>query len=175
MCGARGVFVAVVLGVFCVSAWGEDPPKTEGGAAEAPADTTNYKELKSPIPYSEASIKKARVMYMRLCTECHGQDGKAQIDVIADASDLTNTKLYRNGFTEGEIFKSIKKGAGTSMPPFESQLKDDDTIWHLVNFVRSLWPKDQRPALVAPETTEPNASQPKDAENKDGESSKDGE
>lgn len=107
----------------------------------------DYKKLKSPVAYTEKSIARGRSLYMRRCTECHGVDGKGQMDVIADASDLTMPKLYYSGSTEGEIFRSIKLGAGVSMPPFKDQIRKEEDMWHLVNYIRSLWPADLQPEL----------------------------
>lgn len=116
-------------------------------AADEKEKKIDYKKLENPIDYTTASIRRGRSMYMRLCTGCHGTDGKSQIDVIADATDLTVPKLYRNGTTEGEIFKSIKEGAGLNMPPYKLQIKKDEPMWHMVNFVFSLWPEDMQPEL----------------------------
>lgn len=106
------------------------------------------RKLKSPIPYTRKSIDRGRVVYSQNCTGCHGTDGKAELAVIAEATDLTSPKLYKNGTTEGEIFRSIRDGAGDQMPPFKSQIDKEDDIWHLVNFVRSLWPEAVRHRLL---------------------------
>lgn len=114
----------------------------------------NYKELENPIPFTKASIGRGRVIFKRMCTECHGPDGKGQMDVIADASDLTSPKRYYNGSTVGEVYRSIRNGAGTNMPAFLDQLKKEEDLWHLTNFVVSLWPEDLQPELVEPEKQE---------------------
>ncbi len=105
------------------------------------------KKLKSPVPYSIDSITKGRTLFMRDCTACHGQDGRSQLDVIANATDLTEPKLWRHGTSEGEIFRSIRDGAGDNMPAFKSQIRQEEDLWHLVNFIRSLWPEPMRPKL----------------------------
>jgi hypothetical protein len=33
------------------------------------------------------------------------------------------------------------------MPPFKSQFQKEEDLWHLVNFIRSLWPESMRPKL----------------------------
>jgi cbb3-type cytochrome c oxidase subunit III len=111
-----------------------------------PLTVADAQKLKSPIPYTKKSISQGRNIYMRNCTGCHGADAKATVDVVADATDLTSPKLWKNGTTEGEIFRSIREGQGASMPTFKSQLKEED-IWHLVNYIRSLWPESMRPPL----------------------------
>ncbi len=105
------------------------------------------KKLKSPVPYSKESITRGRVLFMRDCTSCHGTDGQSQLDVIANATDLTEPKLWRHGTSEGEIFRSIRDGAGDNMPAFKSQIRKEEDLWHLVNFARSLWPEPVRPKL----------------------------
>ena len=88
------------------------------------------------------------MLYLRLCTECHGADGRAQMDVIANATDLTEPALYLNGSGVEEIYRSIDEGAGVAMPAWGAQLKGGEEVWQLVNFVRSLWPQEQRPAVI---------------------------
>lgn len=105
------------------------------------------KKLKSPVPFSKESIARGRATFARNCTACHGNDGKSEVDVVADATDLTEPKLWRSGTAEGEIFRSIRDGAGDTMPPFKSQLQKEEDLWHLVNFIRSLWPESMRPKL----------------------------
>ena len=104
------------------------------------------RKLKNPIAYSKKSISDGKTLFLQNCTGCHGRDGKAQVDVIADATDLTSPKLYKSGTSEGEIFRSIRDGAGETMPPFKAQLSNDD-MWNLVNFIRSLWPEADRPVI----------------------------
>jgi cbb3-type cytochrome c oxidase subunit III len=101
----------------------------------------------NPIPYTRKSIKQGHSVFVRYCTSCHGNDGKATVDVVADATDLTAPKTWKNGTSEREIFKSIREGRGSSMPAFKSQIAQEDDLWHLVNFIMSLWPEDVRPPL----------------------------
>ncbi len=117
--------------------------------ADAPAKLTrdDAQKLKSPVTYSKKSVDRGRGIFMQNCTSCHGENGKAEGSLIADATDLTTPTLYKSGTTEGEIFHSIRDGAGDQMPAFKSQLGAEADIWNLVNFIRSLWPESQRPPL----------------------------
>jgi mono/diheme cytochrome c family protein len=118
--------------------------------ADAPAKLTrnDAQKLKSPVGYTKKSIDRGRVIFLQNCTSCHGENGKAEGSLIADATDLTTPSLYKSGTTEGEIFRSIRDGAGDQMPAFKSQLGSETDIWNLVNFIRSLWPEAMRPAMV---------------------------
>jgi mono/diheme cytochrome c family protein len=106
------------------------------------------RQLKNPVPFTKESIAKGRIMYLRDCTECHGSDGKSQVDVIANATDLTQPEYWKSGTSQGEVFRSIRDGAGDSMPPYIDKFDKEDDMWHVVNFVLSLWPADARPKLV---------------------------
>ena len=48
----------------------------------------------SPPPADEASVARGAQTFQQYCTECHGRDGRAQVDVISDATDCnTSTRL----------------------------------------------------------------------------------
>jgi mono/diheme cytochrome c family protein len=106
------------------------------------------RKLKNPIPYSKKGISRGRSLYVAYgCTGCHGADGKSTVDVVANATDLTTPSGYKSGTSDGEIFRSIRDGQGSSMPSFQSQVHTADDMWFLVNFIHSLWPETQRPPL----------------------------
>ena len=114
------------------------PPLTEEAA----------RALKNPIANTSKSIGRGKLLYGALgCANCHGSDGKALVEVVANATDLTEPKYWKNGVDEGLIFRSIRDGAGLSMPPFKHEVTAQEDLWHLVNFVRSLWPAAQRPPV----------------------------
>jgi mono/diheme cytochrome c family protein len=66
---------------------------------------------------------------------------------LAKASDLTDPRGWTFGQTDGHLFIAIKDGTKGQMPGFAAKLKDDQ-IWKIVNFIRSIGPKDKRPELV---------------------------
>jgi mono/diheme cytochrome c family protein len=118
-------------------------------SGDAPAKLTrdDAQKLKSPVANTKKSIARGRVLFMQNCTSCHGENGKAEGSLVADATDLTSPQLYKSGTSEGEIFHSVRDGAGDQMPAFKSQLDSETDIWNLVNFIRSLWPESARPAV----------------------------
>lgn len=125
----------------------------QDSSQDQPLSVEAAKKLKNPIPFTKKSISQGRGMYMRSsCTGCHGADGKATVDVVANATDLTSPKLYQNGTSDGEIFRSIRDGQSASMPAFKGQIKPEEDIWYLVNFIHSLWPESMRPPLQEKET-----------------------
>jgi mono/diheme cytochrome c family protein len=133
------LFSGLILLASAAPGWSQD--------IKTPLTVDDAKKLKNPISYNRKSIKQGHGVFVRYCTSCHGNDGKATVDVVADASDLTAPKTWKNGTTEGEIFRSIREGQGASMPAFKGQIPQEEDMWHLVNFIMSLWPEDMRPPL----------------------------
>jgi mono/diheme cytochrome c family protein len=145
--GAKFLLIAASFAgaITTSTTWSGD--KSAGKSSGAPMTREEARKLKSPVPFSKASIARGKILYARACTECHGADGKSLVDVIANATDLTNPKVWRSGTSEGEIFRSIRDGAGEAMPPFADKVSKEEDLWHLVNYLRNLWPDSQRPKL----------------------------
>lgn len=120
---------------------------TSGLAEDGKLSQAEARKLKNPVAYTKASIDRGRTLFLQMCTGCHGSDGKAETAVIAEATDLTAPKRYKSGTSEGEIFRSIRDGAGDQMPAFKSQIETEEDIWNLVNFTRSLWSEAERREL----------------------------
>lgn len=144
----------IVLAVCCAAAASQapaTPSRSEQVGADGPALTPETaKALRSPIPNTSRSIGRGKLLYGSLgCADCHGTDGRALIEIVANATDLTNPSVWKNGTDEGLIFRSLRDGAGLAMPPFKMQVTEQDDMWHLVNFIRSLWPEGQRPPVAA--------------------------
>jgi mono/diheme cytochrome c family protein len=136
-----------LAGALTVSSTTWSGVRSADKSSGAPLTREAARKLKSPVPYSKASIARGKILYARECTECHGADGKSQVDVIADATDLTKPEAWKSGTSEGEIFRSIRDGAGDAMPPFADKVSKEEDLWHMVNYVRSLWPDSARPKL----------------------------
>jgi cytochrome c oxidase cbb3-type subunit 3 len=101
----------------------------------------------SIVPNTAQSLEMGRELFASRCAECHGRDGKGHVEVIADAGDLTEPLLYRNGSTDEAIDRSIRDGAGAGMPAYSKELKNPEDVGHLRNYIKSLWPADKRPAV----------------------------
>jgi mono/diheme cytochrome c family protein len=94
--------------------------------------------MANPRSTDDGSVARGAQLFQQFCTQCHGRDGRAQVDVISDATDLTDPEAYYSGSSEQEIFNSIANGAGVAMPAWRTQLGTDDAIWDVVNFILSL-------------------------------------
>ena len=90
-------------------------------------------------PSDAASIERGGQLFQQYCTECHGRDGRAQLDVISDATNLTLPGDYYNGSTDQDMYNSIANGAGVAMPAWRPVVGSDEAVWDMVYFVKSLW------------------------------------
>ena len=145
----------LALGLTAAAA-GQSDASPGAGTADDPAVPAA-----NPTPYTEAAEKRGRTHYLRHCQICHGFDGRALENIDFEATDLTDPERWRFGTTDGDLFRSTKFGAGLDMPPFEAEL-DDEEIWELVHYLRSLGPEEYRAAAepeAAPSSASADASQ----------------
>ena len=103
-------------------------------------------KIKNPLAYSKTAIRDGRKSYLRLCQDCHGFDGRAQAVRDFDVPNLRTPDVWRYGSGDGELFLTIRDGAGHDMPPFRKRL-DAAKTWQLVHYLRSIGPKELRPAM----------------------------
>ena len=90
-------------------------------------------------PDNAEAVERGSQIFRQYCTECHGVDGRAQLDVISDATDLTLPAHYYNGSSDQDIYNSIANGAGVAMPAWRAALGSHEAVWDAVYFVKSLW------------------------------------
>jgi len=109
----------------------------DGGGPWAVPD--KYKKMPNPVTASKASISTGSALYTTHCKSCHGKEGlgdgpkAAQLDT--PCGDFTTTAFQ--GQSDGSIFYKIKIGRD-DMPSFEKKIPDEEDIWHIVNYLRTL-------------------------------------
>ena len=98
-------------------------------------------KVQNPVPANAASAAAGKRSYQRLCSRCHGAEGKGDGTGSAGAqpSDLTDPQ-WDFGGSDGEIFAAIHDGTSEEMAGYASRLSDAE-IWNLVNYLRTLSPK----------------------------------
>ncbi|MDA7640447.1 c-type cytochrome [Opitutaceae bacterium] len=100
--------------------------------------------LENPIEPSIPSIVRGKQFYARFCVKCHGANGKGDTEMReflkTKPADLTDG-TWTFGSRDGDLFKVIKEGTDNDMESFADRLVDE-RIWHVVNYLKSLGPKD---------------------------------
>jgi len=94
----------------------------------------------NPIPATEQSISAGKDVYLANCTTCHGEqgmgDGPQAFTLEPPPANLTEPHVTAH--SDADIYWWIENGISPSMPGFESL--EEDEIWNLINYVRSLGP-----------------------------------
>ena len=117
-----------LAGVLAMQAHSPEPHRHAEGQA-----------LENPVPSTPDSRATGRQRYVFMCRECHGNTGLGDGDMahaggaVPDFSD----EVWLHGESAGEIFLVIKEGVSADMQPYANRL-DDEEIWHLVNYLRTL-------------------------------------
>jgi mono/diheme cytochrome c family protein len=132
----RSRWAGLIVVIICASA---GLIATGANAAQQRAATAN------PVPYTSESIARGKTYFLQNCQSCHDEDGRARSAAVAIAADLTDPDRWKFGTGDAELFKTIKNGAADAMPPFATDLKDEQ-IWDVVNFIRSIGPESKRPS-----------------------------
>ena len=95
-----------------------------------------YKTMKNPVTFDKAA---AAALYSTHCKSCHGKEGlgdgtkAAQLDT--DCGDFSSADFQKQ--SDGSIFYKTLEGRD-DMPSFKKKIPDEDDIWQLVHYLRTL-------------------------------------
>lgn len=97
------------------------------------------KKAKNPVKADDESKNNGKTLYMKHCKSCHGAkglgDGPKSKELDTPCGDFTSAEVKNN--TDGELFYKIKEGRD-DMPSFKKKVPEDEDIWSIVNFMRTL-------------------------------------
>jgi len=119
------------------------------GIATPYSSREETKDLKNPIPVTDASITTGRNLYKIYCAACHGLTGKADSPVTPKIGAIPlNEEYVQSTLSEGWIWGTITFGSYV-MPaygvPGEQGGSNDlnpEERWHVVNYLRNQLVKD---------------------------------
>ncbi len=152
----RTPFLVLALSLlgFLVSAQDKQSAEKPGASNTITTIPVEAARRENPVKPSEESLARGKKQYGYDCAMCHGKTGNGKGDVAADMklamNDETNPSVLKDR-TDGELFYIIQKGKD-QMPPEGARVKEE-TIWDMVNYVRSLAKK---PADTAAADKAPN-------------------
>ncbi len=99
-----------------------------------------YQTMQNPTdPDDEEGLEIGRELYMKHCKSCHGKeglgDGPKAAEQEGDLGDFTSEEFQAQ--SDGALFYKTKFGRN-DMPNYEKKIPDDEEIWFIVNFIRTL-------------------------------------
>ena len=97
-----------------------------------------YVNMQNPTdPSVDLNIGKA--LYNKHCKSCHGKegygDGPKADEMTGDLGDFSSAEFHEQ--TDGEIFYKSYIGRD-DMPNYEKKIPDEEDVWLIVNYVRTL-------------------------------------
>ncbi len=136
--GATGIIAGFVLlhaGLAPETVPSQGVVLSQYAAAVPPMDVEN------PIPPTEESLSRGRMIYQQHCEVCHGAqgrgDGPAAASLRPPPADLAY-HVYQH--PDGQFFAWFTRGIpGTAMPAFGATLSEEDR-WHVLNYINTFAP-----------------------------------
>ena len=127
-------FLVIGIAIFGLYAFSSAP---QSGEWVVPA---NYKSMANPTdPADEDGLEVGEELYMQHCKSCHGKeglgDGPKAADQNGELGDFTDEAFQAQ--SDGSIFYKTKEGRD-DMPGYAKKMPDDEDIWMVINFVRTL-------------------------------------
>jgi mono/diheme cytochrome c family protein len=129
-----GIALLAMVGMIAISftSYAQDAKKKPWVVPE------KSKAVKNPVKSDDANVTAGKALYTKHCKSCHGAkglgDGPKSKELETPTGDLS-TDLKDQ--TDGDLFYKIKEGRD-DMPAFGKKIPDDNDIWTLVNYVRTL-------------------------------------
>ncbi len=98
-----------------------------------------YEKMKNPVKADKSSVSMGETLWKQHCRSCHGKEGlgdgskAAQLDT--PAGDFSSEAFQKQ--SDGSIFYKTLEGRG-DMPSYKKKIPDEEDLWNLVNFMRTL-------------------------------------
>lgn len=98
-----------------------------------------YAKMANPVKSDAESLKTAKALWAKHCQSCHGKTGKGdgtkagQLDTPME--DFTTGEVQKQ--SDGSLFFKTLEGRD-EMPSFKKKITDEEEIWSLIHFIRTL-------------------------------------
>ncbi len=98
-----------------------------------------FKNKKNAVASDAASIAAGKELWSTHCKSCHGAkglgDGSKAAQLKTEPGDFS--KADTQSQSDGSMFYKISEGRD-DMPSFKKKIPEQEDIWNLVNFMRTL-------------------------------------
>ena len=98
-----------------------------------------YEKMKNTVAANAESLKNGKELWARNCQSCHGKTGHG------DGSKAAQLKTEPGNFSligvqnesDRQLWYTLYEGRA-ALPSFNKKIPDEDDIWSLVNYIRTL-------------------------------------
>jgi mono/diheme cytochrome c family protein len=129
-------YISILFTVAFITALMAFAPKVQNDPWPVP---DKYKNMPNPVKSDATSLATGKELYTTHCKSCHGTKGKgdgpkaAQLDT--ECGDFTKADFQKQ--TDGALFYKTFEGR-KDMPSFKKKVPDQNDIWAMVNYMRTL-------------------------------------
>ena len=100
----------------------------------------NYDAMENPIALDDKeAMAVGKDLYNKHCRSCHGKkgqgDGPMAAQLVSDPKDFSDPVFKEQ--SDGAIFYKAWTGRN-EMPGFEKRISDEEDMWCVVNYLRTL-------------------------------------
>ena len=98
-----------------------------------------FAKMTNPVKADAASVGDGKQLWLQHCSSCHGKSGKGDGPKAAQLKTLPHdlSKADIQSQPDGAFFYKTSEGR-EDMPSFKKKLPDQEDIWSIVNYIRTL-------------------------------------
>jgi mono/diheme cytochrome c family protein len=129
-------FISILFTVMFITVLMAFVPKSQNDPWPVP---DKYKNMANPVKSDATSLATGKALYNQHCKSCHGTKGKGDGPKAAQLNTECGdfTKPTTQSETDGALFYKTSEGR-KDMPSFKKKIADQDDIWAVVNYLRTL-------------------------------------
>jgi mono/diheme cytochrome c family protein len=98
-----------------------------------------YIKMINPVKADAEALKNGKALWLKHCSSCHGKtglgDGTKAAQLDTEVGDLTTAEAQKQ--SDGSLFYKTLEGRD-DMPSYKKKIPDEEEIWQVVTYVRSL-------------------------------------
>jgi mono/diheme cytochrome c family protein len=98
-----------------------------------------YLKMANPVKSNGESLNNGKELYVQHCQSCHGKkgmgDGTKAASLKTEPGDFSKAEFQTE--SDGALFYKIAEGR-KDMPSFKKKIPDQDDIWSVVNYIRTM-------------------------------------
>ena len=98
-----------------------------------------YVNMTNPVKGDADAVTAGKALWVKHCQSCHGKagagDGTKAAQLESELVDMKSAEFQKQ--TDGEMFYKTLTGRD-EMPSFEKKIPDQEDLWSIVNFMRTL-------------------------------------
>ena len=129
-------FISILFTVMFITVLMAFVPKSQNDPWPVP---DKYKNMANPVKSDATSLATGKALYNQHCKSCHGTKGKGDgpkaEQLNTECGDFTKAGFVKQ--TDSEIFYKTSEGR-KDMPSFKKKIADQNDIWAVVNYIRTL-------------------------------------